>query len=114
GTYNAYNQVGTGAQLSPSGAFITDNQLFPSGVPQLDYWGLLFLDNAGIEINIWGNSGPHDYSGYSWTNGVGYTYTGAAIGTFTLTMVPLPTIAGMGLGGLAGMATLSTLRRRRA
>lgn len=49
--------------LSPSGAFIADDQLYPGQDPSLDVYGLLFTGN-GREINIWG-TGPGTYSYYS-------------------------------------------------
>ena len=58
-----------GSGGSPSGLFIYNNLLYPSGNPLLDVNGLLFTDTVtNAEINIWGN-GPYPPTFYS-------TYTG--------------------------------------
>jgi PEP-CTERM motif len=60
GTYPLF-AGGPAPTLSPSGAFIFDNLLFPSINPALDVNGLLFL-GSGLEINIWSPSGSaNDY-----------------------------------------------------
>jgi len=58
---------GPSGMISPSGAFIYDNLVFPASDPTLDGDGLLF-SGGGLEINIWGNS-PDNYSFYSYENG---------------------------------------------
>jgi hypothetical protein len=52
-----------GPAISPLGAFIYDNIVFPGSVPVFDTSGILF-SISGTEGNIWGNSGPDDYSYY--------------------------------------------------
>jgi hypothetical protein len=50
--------------VSPSGAFLVDDQLFPGQDPLLNMFGLLFEGN-GLEINIWGNGPGIPYSYFS-------------------------------------------------
>lgn len=95
---------------SPSGAFIYDNTLSPGSTPMLTGPGLLFTmgtGNAYKEINIWGNSGAHDYSYWEWTGG-SYTNTHDN-GTFTVTNVsnvPVPPAAWLLGPGLFGLIVL--------
>jgi hypothetical protein len=56
--------------VSPAGAFIVDDELYPGQDPLLDMYGLLFT-GGGLEINIWGNGAGIPYSYYSWN---GSTY----------------------------------------
>ena len=69
-----------GPTLSPVGAFIYDNIVYPASVPAFDTWGILF-SISGTEGNIWGNSGPNDYSYYVCC----YAVANDQIDTFTLT-----------------------------
>lgn len=63
-----------GAGISPSGAFIYNNVLYPASTPQLDGNGLLFRNTVtGAELNIWGNP-----------NGSYSTYVGVAAGNYSL------------------------------
>ncbi len=69
---------------SPSGAFWYDNRLNPDSTPMLTNPGLLFTIGQNgqpgyEEINIFGNSGPNDYSFYE------YTVLKAATSTYTIT-----------------------------
>jgi hypothetical protein len=81
-----------GSGISPSGLFIFNNLLYPSGNPQLDVNGLLFVDTiTGAEINIWGN-GPYPPTFYSTYTGLNGGYPLADTGSvFTLSSPELPT-----------------------
>jgi hypothetical protein len=71
GTYELIpNPNPPGPFISPSGAFIVDNQLFPGKDPLLDLYGLLFIGN-GVEINIWGNGPSTPYSYFSSNGSLG-------------------------------------------
>jgi hypothetical protein len=70
--------------VSPSGAFIVDNVLYPGQDPSLDVYGLLFT-GAGLEINIWG-TGPGTYSYYAF-NGSSFTLA-SNNAVFTLASTP--------------------------
>ena len=68
GEWTLYVAGGTatypGYMTSPSGVFIYNNAVYPAGQnpqypdtnPLLDDFGLLFTQNNGNEINIWGNA----------------------------------------------------------
>lgn len=96
---------------SPSGAFWYDNRLNPDSTPMLTSPGLLFTTGQNgqpgyEEINIFGNSGPNDYSFYEYTVESGY-FNVHNNGTFTIkdppSAVPIPPAAlllGAGLFGL--------------
>ena len=68
GTWALYVSGGTtpypGYIYSPSGAFIYNNAVYPTGQnpqypatnPLLDDYGLLFTQNNGNELNLWGNA----------------------------------------------------------
>ena len=102
-------QLIPGSGISPSGLFIFNNVLYPSGNPQLDVDGLLFIDTiTGAEINIWGN-GPYPptfYSTYTGLNG-GYPLADTS-SVFTLSSPELPTSALLVMG-----VTLIILGQRR-
>jgi len=109
-----------GAAISPGNAFQYDNQLFPAGVPGtlLTQNGLLFVGTSDslvqAEINIWGSNLPlgfNNYSGWQFSGG-GYSYANNQ-GTFTLTLVPVPQAAFVGLAGLGGVAGMGIVARRR-
>lgn len=105
GSYTLFaNPTAPSAAYSPSGAFIYDNLVYPTGGPALDNSGLLFA-SAGREINLWGN-GSSPYSLWSHAGG-GYDYSHDD-GTFSVTSTPAP-------GGVAvlGFAGLVAVRRRR-
>ncbi|MGA2240357.1 MAG: hypothetical protein ABSG74_14225 [Candidatus Bathyarchaeia archaeon] len=111
GSYSLYfNPNGTAPTVSPAGAFIYDNQLFPGKDPYLTTYGLLLWTSGVREINLWGNS-PGNYSLYAYDNGVGYTltYTGPA----TVTLVPEPTTMVAGIGAL-GLVLLGMFRSKRS
>ena len=59
GAYTTY----PGYLTSPSGAYIYNNAVYPNGNPQyptgnplLDFYGLLFTQTNGNELNLWGNA----------------------------------------------------------
>lgn len=108
GVYNLFaNPSEPGTATSPLGAFIYDDRVYPAATPHLDTYGLLFT-GGGLEINIWGNSGPHDYSNWS-SFGNGYNVS-QNDGTFTLQTTPEPfSAATLAIGGVALLH-----RRRRA
>ncbi len=70
--------------ISPIGAFIYDNIVYPGPDPVLDTSGILF-SISGTEGNIWGNSGPTDYSYYMCC----YAVANDQVDTFTLTPAPV-------------------------
>jgi hypothetical protein len=80
-----------GPFLSPSGAFIVDDQLFPGQDPTLDVFGLLFTGN-GIEINIWG-TGPGVYSYFSF-NGSAFPLA-SVDASFILATTPAGMVEGL-------------------
>ena len=97
----------TSPWISPTGAFIVDNQLLPSKAEPLNFYGLLF-GFKGLEINIWGNGSSAPFSMWA-SSGNGYSYSNDK-GQFTITDyappipgsdVPAPaTAAVFALGGL--------------
>jgi hypothetical protein len=80
-----------GPAYSPTGYFIYDNIVYPGPAPVLDTSGILF-SISGQEANIWGNSGPNDYSFYECC----YAVANDRVDTFKLTpaavseLPPLP------------------------
>lgn len=97
---------GNGQAISPSGAFIYDNILYPTDVSTLDVDGVLVTWNGG-EANLWGNGAPDNYSFYTFVNG-SYTTSNAGIDTFSI-KAPEPgtwamAIALLGFFGLGFMA----------
>jgi hypothetical protein len=118
-------------KYSSDGAFIYDDLLFPdhpvtpagsaSPSTQIDYWGLLFEQTGGAELNLyseslegtpyiyWEKSGAHEYvTSLTFTPVTGNTAQGGAGNT---TAVPLPGAAGVGFGMLVGLGLIAGARR---
>jgi hypothetical protein len=102
GTYSVL-PGGPAPFTSPSGAFFTDNVLYPSPAdPVFDTNGLL-LGAGSTEINIWGN-GPANYSFWAYSLSAGYfvSYDGEG----TASAVPEPStlaLLGSSILGLTGV-----------
>jgi hypothetical protein len=109
--------AGPSPSISPEGAFIVDNLIYPSnnagdgvnpgfsygftsGPSYLTVFGLLFGNGAGEEINIWGiGNNDYDFYGYSPSGGYNPAVTG---GEFTLSAAT-PEPAGLTLLGVSLM-----------
>ncbi len=97
------NPSSPAAQNSSSGYFTYDNLLFTNLDPSVNGNGLLFVDGAGREVNLF-STGPGAYLHYDNTG-----FNQAV--SFTLTEVPEPaSIATIGLGLLA----IGFIRQRRS
>jgi hypothetical protein len=108
GTYTLIPYTLTsGLQISPKGAFLYDDFLFPGGNPTLDVGGLLFQgtnkNGLSTEINFWGNS-PGNYSFYSGFGAGNYDVgdTGSGSVTFVLTPEPSAVILLLTVLGIVG------------
>jgi hypothetical protein len=91
--------------LSPLGAFnynnavyLTTNPEYPTTDPFLDNYGLLFTDNVGDEINLWGNA-DGSYSFYGDINGARYA-PAVVSGSGTISPVPEPSSCALAIFGL--------------
>jgi hypothetical protein len=131
GTYNLIPDPGNvaGAYVSPSGAFIYDDQILgippgPPSNPYLDVYGLAFSKGSGLtyeEVNLWGNgvtvADEYTFYGYTAAGGFNPMVTGgAAISDAGPAPVPEPTtmISGALLLLPFGASTLRILRKNRA
>ena len=94
--------------ISPLGAFIYDNIVYPGPDPVFDTSGILF-SISGTEANIWGNSGPNDYSYYMCC----YAVANDQVNTFTLTPASVSEPSSLALIG-SGLLGLWLVRRRKA
>jgi hypothetical protein len=97
-----------GPTISPLGAFIYDNIVYPGSAPVFDTSGVLF-SISGTEGNIWGNNGPQDYSYYMCC----YAVANDQVNTFTLTQAAVGEPSSLALFG-SGVLGLWFVRRRKA
>jgi PEP-CTERM motif len=97
-----------GPTTSPTGFFQYDNIVYPGPDPVLDFSGILF-SISGQEANIWGNSGPNDYSYYVCC----YAVTNDQVDTFTLTPAAVSEPSTLALIG-SGLLGLWLVRRGKA
>jgi hypothetical protein len=97
-----------GPTISPFGAFIYDNIVYPGLAPVFDTWDVLF-SISGTEGNIWGNSGPHDYSSYECC----YAVANDQVDTFTLTQAAVGEPSSLALFS-SGLLGLWFVRRHKA
>ena len=100
--------LGSFSLSSSSDFFNINNLLYYPGTQSLDNLGLLFKNNVGAAVNIWGNGAPDNYSFYG-NDGSGYNPSNDYHGTFTLKAVPEPFTVSLAVAGL-GLAA----RRRRS
>jgi len=127
GVWNLYTAGGTtpypGYLYSPSGGYIYNNAVYPTGQnPQypgitslLDVYGLLFTQGNGNELNLWGNAnGTYNLGGnvggfQNFNVNIGF---GGTANNPIIVPVPEPSpIALTALGG--GLAAMGAFRRRR-
>lgn len=109
---------------SPKGAFWYNNAVYPAGKnpqytvnnPLLDDYGLLFTQNNGNELNLWGNAdGTYNLGGY--VGGTLNFNVNISLGGTTITPVPEPinyALAGFGLIFVGGSVGRFCLNRRRS
>jgi hypothetical protein len=98
-----------GSPLDPGGPTISPlNIVYPGSAPVFDTSGVLF-SISGTEGNIWGNSGPHDYSYYVCC----YAVANDQVDTFTLTPAAVSEPSSLGLFG-SGLLGLWFVRSRKA
>jgi hypothetical protein len=108
---------------SPAGTFYYNNAVYPTGNPQypianplLDVNGLLFTQNNGNELNLWGNAdGTYTLGGY--IGGSLSLDVTISFGGTTITPVPEPincALAGFGLIFACGSGVCSYASRRRS
>ena len=127
GIWNLHTAGGTtpypGYLYSPSGGYIYNNAVYPSGQnPQyptvnslLDVYGLLFTQGTANELNLWGNAdGTYNLGGniggfQNFLVNIGF---GGTANNPIITQAPEPnTITLAGLGGV--LAALGVFRSRR-
>jgi hypothetical protein len=119
GGYTSYPNYLT----SPAGAYWYNNAVYPTGNPEyptanplLDDYGLLFTQNNGNELNLWGNAdGTYTLGGNigGWQD---FNVT-ISFGETTITPVPEPINCALALFGLifaCGSAAHFYARRRRS
>jgi hypothetical protein len=114
GGYTSYPNYLT----SPAGAYWYNNAVYPTGNPQyptanplLDQYGLLFTQNNGNELNLWGNAdGTYTLAGNisGWQN----FYVTISFGGTTIAPVPEPVNVALGIFG--GIFLVVILARSRS
>ncbi len=117
GSYDLFANVNApNAALSPFGAFIYDDTVYPSATgAMMNIDGLLFIGN-GHEINVWGNGDGQPYSLWS-SPGSGYDYSSNA-GSFSLSdasgsqPTSIPSAGSLALLVMGGLAPVCRRTRR--
>lgn len=111
GVYSLWqNPLAPATSLSPSGAFIVDNQVFPSSSSLFNVYGLLFT-NGSREINLWGNGDGNPWSLWSSAGaGAGYDYSNDQVTLVTEVGPSVPTPGALALASLGGFLAF---RRKR-
>ena len=123
GYWNLFTARGTtpypGYIYSPSGAYIYNNAVYPTGQnpqypdtnPLLDYYGLLFTQSNGNELNLWGNAdGTYTLGG----NINGYQNFNVTISFGGTTITPVPEPVNVALGIFGGISLVVILARSRS
>ena len=107
---------------SPSGAYLYNNAVYPNGNnpeypatnPLLDYYGLLFTQNNGNELNLWGNAdGTYTLGGNigGWQNfNVIISFGGTTISPVQTVPEPSTMVAGIFLLLPVGCGVFRTIR----
>ena len=130
GNWTLYTAGGTaqypGYFTSPSGAYLYNNAVYPNGNnpeyyptanPLLDYYGLLFTQNGGNELNLWGNAdGTYTLGGNigGWQNfNVIISFGGTTISPVQTVPEPSTLVAGIFLLLPVGCGVFRTIRRKK-
>ena len=125
GNWSLYTSAGTcaypGYLYSPSGGYIYNNAVYLGGTnpeypttnPLLDYYGLLFTQSNGNELNLWGNAdGSYTLGG----NVNGWQNFNVQISFENTAITPVPEastwLAGAFLLVPIGAGTIQSLRRQ--
>lgn len=130
GHWNLYTAAGLTTYptffTSPSGGYWYDNAVYPTGVnPQypgghvtLDYYGLLFRQGNGNELNLWGNADSSytlfgNINGYqNFTQTIGPAGVGGSSGVQISAVPEVSTVAApLLLLGVCGTRALRSLRK---
>ena len=100
-----FNPGATQPYLSPSGHFIVDNRVDMTASQPITWYGLLFADAGGAEVNIWSNGVGTPYTFYA------HGPSGDVVdqGSFTITAIPAPGAATV--LGVAGVWMVTGRRR---
>ena len=101
-------------------SFTWDNNVYPNATPFLDGGGLLFTGTQNgnpAELNLWGNSGPTDYSFQGNNGGLGtYGNNNSPVSSGTATLTAVPEASTLVAGALMllpfGVSTLRIMRKK--